>query len=106
MPYPLCLMAAKSFVVRGKKDKDKDFLPLHCDLKRDDKYGNFETGLSYLKKDFNEIINFCSMFPQIISENEYNKIYNNKEENAFFYFFINFNHCLLQFIKNVQKMFE
>ena len=106
LPFPLCLNGSKSFVVRGKKDKEKDFLPLHCDLKREDKYGNFETGLNYLKSDFNEIINFYLMFPQIITENDYNKIFKNKEGNSFFYFFINYNHCLLEFIKNVQKMFD
>ena len=106
LPFPLCLNGSKSFVVRGKKDKEKDFLPLHCDLKREDKYGNFETGLNYLKSDFNEIINFYLMFPQIITENDYNKIFKNKEGNSFFYFFINFNHCLLEFVKNIQKIFE
>ena len=106
LPFPLCLNGSKSFVIRGKKDKEKDFLPLHCDLKREDKYGNFETGLNYLKSDFNEIINFYLMFPQIITENDYNKIFKNKEGNSFFYFFINYNHCLLEFIKNVQKMFD
>ena len=106
MPYPLCLNGSKCSVVRGKKDKEKDFLPLYCDLKREDKYGNFETGLNYLKNDFNEIINFCSMFPQIISENTYNKIYKENEDNVFFYFFIKFNHCLQEFIKNIQKKFD
>ena len=106
MPYPLCLNGSKSFVVRGKKDKEKDFLPLHCDLKREDRYGNFETGLNYLKNDFNEIINFCQMFPQIITENDYEKLYKDKEGNFFFYYFINFNHCLLHFVKNIQEMLE
>ena len=106
LPYPLCLNGSKSFIVRGKKDKEKDFLPLHCDLKREDKYGNFETGLNYLKIDLNEIINFCAMYRQIISENEYDKIYKNKENNVFFYFFINFNQFLLQFLKNILKMFD
>ena len=106
LTFPLYLNGAKSYIVRGKKDKEKDFLPLHCDLKREDRYGNFETGLNYLKNDFNQIINFCLMFPQIISENDYNKLYKNKESNTFFYFFINFNHCLLEFVKNIQKMFE
>ena len=106
LPFPLCLNGSKSFVVRGKKDKEKDFLPLHCDLKREDRYGNYETGLNYLKNDFNEIINFCMMFPQIISETNYNKLFKDKESNTFFYYFINFNHCLLEFVKNIQKMFE
>ena len=106
LPYPLCLNGSKSFVVRGKKDKEKDFLPLHCDLKREDKYGNFETGLNYLKIDLNEIINFFAVYRQIISENEYDKIYKNKENNVFFYFFINFNQCLLQFLKNILKTFD
>jgi len=106
MTYPFCLNGSKSFIIRGKKDREKDFLPLHCDLKREDRYGNFETGLNYLKNDFNEIINFCTMFPQIISEHEYNKLYKEKENNVFFYFFINFNHCLLEFVKNIQKIFN
>ena len=106
MPYPLCLNGSKCSVVRGKKDKEKDFLPLYCDLKREDKYGNFETGLNYLKNDFNEVINFCSMFPQIISENTYTKIYKENEDNVFFYFFIKFNLCLQEFIKNIQKKFN
>ena len=106
MPYPLCLNGSKCSVVRGKKDKEKDFLPLYCDLKREDKYGNFETGLNYLKNDFNEVINFCSMFPQIISENTYTKIYKENEDNVFFYFFIKFNSCLQEFIKNIQKKFN
>ena len=105
-PYPLNLNGSKSSIVRGKKDKEKDFIPLYCDLKREDKYGNFETGLNYLKSDFNEIINFCAMFPQIISENNYNKIYRENEDNAFFYFYIKFNHCLQEFIKNIQKKFD
>ena len=105
-PYPLNLNGSKSSIVRGKKDKEKDFIPLYCDLKREDKYGNFETGLNYLKSDFNEIINFCAMFPQIISENNYNKIYRENEDNAFFYFYIKFNHCLQEFIKNIQKKFS
>ena len=106
LPYPLCLKGSKSFIIRGKKDKEKDYLPLHYDLKREDKYGNFETGLNYLKNDFKEIINFCLMFPQIISEDNYNKLFQDKESNMFFYFFVNFNHCLLEFVKNIQKMFE
>jgi len=106
LPFPLCLNGSKSFIVRGKKDKEKDFLPLHCDLKREDKYGNFETGLNYLKYDLKEIINFSSMFQQIISEKDYNKLFQDKENNMFFYFFINFNHCLLEFVKNIQKLFD
>ena len=106
MRYPLMLNGAKSFIIKGKKDKEKDFLPLFCDIKRDDKYSNFENGLNYLKSDFKEIINFCLMFPQIISEDNYNKLFQDKESNMFFYFFVNFNHCLLEFVKNIQKMFE
>ena len=106
LPFPLCLNGSKCSVVRGKKDKEKDFLPLYCDLKREDKYGNFETGLNYLKNDFNEIINFCSMFPQIWPENIDYKIKNNNENNEFFFYFIKFNHCLQEFIKNIQKKFD
>ena len=62
------LNGAKSFIIKGK-NREKDFLPLHCDLKRDDKFLNFESGLIYLKNDFKEIINFCSMYPEIISVN-------------------------------------
>ena len=98
LPYPLCLKGSKSFIIRGKKDKEKDYLPLHYDLKREDKYGNFETGLNYLKNDFKEIINFCLMFPQIISEDNYNKLFQDKESNMFFYFFVNI--LLLNIIYN------
>ena len=104
--YPLMLNGAKSFIIRGKKDKEKDFLPLHFDLKRDDKHGNFETGLNYLKDDFKEIIDFCSMYPEIISKDKYNKFNKCNDDYLFFYYFINFNHCLCDFIKNIQKMFE
>lgn len=101
--YPLWLNGAKSFIIKGKKDKDKDFLPLHCDLKRDDKYGNFESGLIYLKNDFKEILNFCSMYPKIISEEQFNN--KDNDDYCFFELFINFNHCLYDFVKNIQKMF-
>ena len=104
--YPLMLNGSKSFIVRGKKDKEKDFLPLHCDLKRDDKHGNFETGLNYLKDDLREIINFCSMYPEIIPEDNLAEFEKDNDENLFFYYFINFNHCLCNFVKNIQKIFE
>ena len=104
--YPLMLNGAKSFIIKGKKDKDKDFLPLHCDLKRDDKYSNFENGLNYLKSDFKEIINFCSMYPEIIPENENNKSYKENDDNTFFSDFLYFNRCLGNFIKYIIEMFE
>lgn len=104
--YPLMLNGSKSFIVRGKKDKEKDFLPLHCDLKRDDKHGNFETGLNYLKDDLKEIINFCSMYPEIIPEKKSTEFEKDNDEYLFFYYFINFNHCLCNFVKNIQKIFE
>ena len=104
--YPLMLNGSKSFIVRGKKDKEKDFLPLHCDLKRDDKHGNFETGLNYLKDDLREIINFCSMYPEIIPEEKIAEFEKDNDENLFFNYFINFNHCLCNFVKNIQKTFE
>ena len=104
--YPLMLNGSKSFIVRGKKDKEKDFLPLHCDLKRDDKHGNFETGLNYLKDDLREIINFCSMYPEIIPEEKLSEFEKDNDEYLFFYYFINFNHCLCNFVKNIQKIFE
>ncbi len=102
--YPLWLNGAKSFIFKGK-NKEKDFLPLHCDLKRDDKYINFEAGLNYLKNDFKEILNFCSMYPEIIPENE-NLKFEKENEDSFFTYFIIFNTCLSNFIKNIQKMFE
>ena len=104
--YPLLLNGAKSFIIKEKKDKEKDFLPLHCDLKRDDKFWNFESGLNYLKNDFKEIIKFCSMYPEIITENEFNKYNIDNDDYSFFKLFITFNHCLCDFIKNIQKMFE
>ena len=103
--YPLMLNGAKSFIIKGK-NREKDFLPLHCDMKRDDKFLNFESGLIYLKNDFKEIINFCSMYPEIISENEFYKFNRDNVDYTFFKLFINFNHCLSDFIKNIQKMFE
>ena len=102
--YPLWLNGAKSFIFRGK-NKEKDFLPLHCDLKRDDKYINFEAGLNYLKNDFKEILDFCSMYPEIIPENE-NLKFERENQHSFFEYFIIFNQCLSNFIKNIQNMFE
>ena len=104
--YPLMLNGSKSFIIRGKKEKEKDFLPLHCDLKRDDKHGNFETGLNYLKDDIKEIINFCSMYPEIIPEDNLSEFEKDNNDYVFFYYFINFNHCLCNFVKNIQKIFE
>ena len=104
--YPLWLNGAKSFIIKGKKDRDKDFLPLHCDLKRDDKYTNFESGLNYLKNDFKEIINFCSMYPEIIPVNESNKFNRDNGDYTFFNYFISFNHCLGEFLKYIQNMFD
>ena len=104
--YPLWLNGAKSFIIKGKKDKEKDFLPLHCDSKRDDKYTNFESGLNYLKNDFKEIINFCSMYPEIIPEKESNKFNKDNGDYTFFYYFLSFNHCLGEFIKYIQNMFD
>jgi hypothetical protein len=117
--YPLWLNGAKSFILKGKKDKEKDFLPLHCDVKKDDKYGNFEIGLNYLKNDFKEIINFCAMYPEIIPKDEYRKFIKQNDQNnnqfepkddldkkMFFDYFIYFSHCLGEFVKNAQKMFE
>ena len=104
--YPLLLNGAKSFIIKEKKDKEKDFLPLHFDLKRDDKFFNFESGLNYLKNDFKEIIKFCSMYPEIINENEFNKYNIDNDDYSFFKLFIHFNHCLCDFINNIRKMFE
>ena len=104
--YPLWLNGAKSYIIKGKKDRDKDFLPLHCDLKKDDKYTNFESGLNYLKIDFKEIINFCSMFSEIIPEKESNKFNKDNDDFTFFNYFISFNQCLGEFIKYIQNMFD
>ena len=116
--YPLWLNSSKSYILKGKKDINKDFIPLHCDLKKDDKLGNFEIGLNFLKNDFKEIINFCAMYPEIIPKDDYKKFIKQNEQNnvlneqkddldkkMFFDYFIYFNHCLGEFIKNMQKMF-
>ncbi len=103
--YPLWLNGAKSFIIKDKKDKEKDFLPLHCDLKRDDKYINFENGLNYLKNDFKEIINFCAIYEEIIPEYEYLTLNKDNEEYTFFNYFISFNHCLGDFVQNIQNMY-
>ena len=104
--YPLLLNGAKSFIIKEKKDKEKDFLPLHCDLKRDDKFLNFESGLNFLRNDFKEIIKFCSMYPEIITENEFNIYNRDNDDYSFFKLFMTFNHCLCDFINIIQKMFE
>jgi hypothetical protein len=46
------------------------------------------------------------MFPQIWPENTDDKIKKNNENNEFFFYFIKFNHCLQEFIKNIQKKFD
>ena len=104
--YPLWLNGAKSFIIKDKKDKEKDFLPLHCDLKRDDKFINFENGLNYLKNDFKEILNFCAIYQEIIPESEYMKLNRDNEEYTFFNYFLCFNKCLGDFVKNIQNMFD
>ena len=104
--YPLWLNGSKSFIIKDKKDKEKDFLPLHCDLKRDDKFINFENGLNYLKNDFKEILNFCAIYQKIIPESEYMKLNRDNEEYTFFNYFLCFNNCLGDFIKNIQNMFD
>ena len=104
--YPLYLNGSKSFILKGKKDKDKDFIPLHCDSKKDEKCFNFEIGLNILKYDFKEIMDFFAIYPEIISEEEYSKFNMGNDDYMFFDYFICFYHCLRRFVKNIEENYK
>jgi prefoldin subunit 5 len=100
--FPIFLNGSNSYILRSVKDKI--FLPLFFDPKKDDKHGNFENALNCLKDDIKEILNFLSMFPEIISKKD-NEIINNMNGKClFFFFFVVFNHSLFKFMKTVQNV--
>ena len=106
--FPLLLKGSKSFIIKGKKEKEKDSLPLHLDIKKDDKYGNFENALSYLSENMREIINYLGGYPEIVSEEKHKEVNEAgcSGEYLFFYYFITFNNCICDFFEKVQLMFQ
>ena len=99
--FPIFLNGSKSYILRSVKDKV--FLPLYFDAKKDDKHGNFENALNCLKDDIKEIFNFLSMFPEIISKTDNENINNMNGKYLFFFFFVVFNHSLFRFMKTLQN---
>ena len=99
--FPIFLNGSKSYILRSVKDKT--FLPLYFDAKKDDKHGNFENALNCLKDDIKEIFNFLSMFPEIISKTDNENINNMNGKYLFFFFFVIFNHSLFRFMKILQN---
>ena len=100
--FPIFLNGSKSYILRSVKDK-MSFLPLYFDAKKDDRHGNFENALNYLKDDIKEIFNFLSMFPEIISKNDNENVNNMNGKYLFFFFFVVFNHSLFRFMKTLQN---
>ena len=100
--FPIFLNGSKSYILRSIKDK-MSFLPLYFDAKKDDKHGNFENALTYLKDDIKEVFNFLSMFPEIISNTDNENVNNMNGNYLFFFFFVIFNHSLFRFMKTVQN---
>ena len=100
--FPIFLNGSNSYILRSVKDKI--FLPLFFDPKKDDKHGNFENALNCLKDDIKEIFNFLSMFPEIISRKDNESINNMNGRYLFFFFFVVFNHSLFKFMKTVQNV--
>ena len=99
--FPIFLNGSRSYILRSVKDKM--FLPLYIDMKKDDKHGNFENALNCLKDDIKEIFNFLSMFPEIISKSDNENINNMNGKYLFFFFFVVFNHSLFRFMKTLQN---
>ena len=99
--FPIFLNGSRSYILRSVKDKM--FLPLYFDMKKDDKHGNFENALNCLKDDIKEIFNFLSMFPEIISKSDNENINNMNGKYLFFFFFVVFNHSLFRFMKTLQN---
>ena len=99
--FPIFLNGSKSYILRSVKDKV--FLPLYFDAKKDDKHGSFENALNCLKDDIKEIFNFLSMFPEIISKNDNENVNNMNGKYLFFFFFVVFNHSLFRFMKTLQN---
>ena len=100
--FPIFLNGSNSYILRSVKDKI--FLPLFFDPKKDDKHGNFENALNCLKDDIKEIFNFLSMFPEIISKKDNETINSMNGRYLFFFFFVVFNHSLFKFMKTVQNV--
>ena len=101
MRYPIFLNGSRSYILRSLKDKM--FLPLYLDTKKEDKHGIFEIALNCLKDDIKEIFNFFAMFPEIISKTDFETINNMNGNYLFFFFFVVFNHSLFRFMKIIQN---
>ena len=99
--YPIFLNGSKSYILRSVKDKM--FLPLYIDAKKEDKHGNFDNALNCLKDDIKEIFNFLSMFPEIISKEDNEHVNNMNGKYLFYFFFVMFNHSLFKFMKLLQN---
>ena len=99
--FPIFLNGSRSYILRSVKDKM--FLPLYLDPKKEDKHGSFENALNCLKDDIKEIFNFLSMFPEIISQSDNENINNMNGKYLFFFFFVVFNHSLFRFMKTLQN---
>ena len=98
--FPIFLNGSRSYILRSVKDKM--FLPLYLDAKKDDRHGNFENALNCLKDDIKEIFNFLSMFPEIVSKQDNENVNNMNGKYLFFFFFVIFNHSLFRFMKTLQ----
>jgi len=99
--YPIFLNGSKSYILRSVKDKV--FLPLYIDAKKEDKHGNFDNALNCLKDDIKEIFNFLSMFPEIVSKEDNDNVNNMNGKYLFYFFFVMFNHSLFKFMKVLQN---
>ena len=99
--FPIFLNGSKSYILRSVKEKI--FLSLFIDNKKDDKHGNFETALNCLKDDIKEVFNFLSLFPELISKTDIENVNNMNGKYLFFFFFVIFNHSLFRFMKTVQN---
>jgi len=99
--YPIFLNGSKSYIFRHVKEKI--FLSLFIDTKKDDKHGNFENALNCLKDDIKEVFNFLSLFPEIISKTDNENVNNMNGKYLFFFFFVIFNHSLFRFMKTLQN---
>ena len=99
--FPIFLNGSRSYILRSVRDKV--FLPLYFEAKKDDKHGNFESALNCLKDDIKEIFNFLAMFPEIISKTDNENVNNMNGKYLFFFFFVIFNHSLFRFMKTLQN---
>ena len=99
--FPIFLNGSKSYILRNIKEKM--FLSLFVDNKKDDKHGNFENALNCLKDDIKEIFNFLSLFPEIVSKDDNENVNNMNGKYLFFFFFVILNHSLFRFMKTLQN---